>query len=70
MKELGSLKYFLGIKIAGNLVSIYLYQWKCTLEIISEASLYGTKPSPTPIEPNHNLANVSDPFFNMLARYH
>lgn len=56
MKDLGVLKYFLGIEVARNPTGIYLCQRKYTLDIISEAGLLGAKPAGFPIEQNHNLA--------------
>lgn len=69
MKDMGTVKYFLGIEIAHNPSSIYLCQGKCTLEIVSEISLISAKPASTPIEPNHELAKSSGLFFDMPDRY-
>lgn len=52
MKDLGPLKYFLGIEVTRNPMGMYLCQWKYTLENISEVSLSGAKPASTPMEPN------------------
>lgn len=46
MKDLGPLKYFLGSDIARNLSSLYLCQWKYTLEFIFETVL-GARPAST-----------------------
>lgn len=43
MKDLGSLKYFLGIEVARNSEGIYLCQRKYTLDIITEAGMLGAK---------------------------
>lgn len=58
MKNLGPLKYFLGIEIARNStgIYIYIYQRKYPLNIISEAGLLGAKPVAFPLEQNHKLA--------------
>ena len=41
MKDLGPLKYFLGIEVARNASGRFLCQRKYTLDIISEAGLWG-----------------------------
>lgn len=69
MKDLGILKYFLGIEIARNSTGIYLCQRKYTLEIISEVELSWAKPISTSIQPHHGLAKSALAFFHMLARY-
>ncbi|KAM6584165.1 hypothetical protein CsatB_011167 [Cannabis sativa] len=59
MKDLGSLKYFLGIEVARSSAGLFLCQRKYTLDIISEAGLLGAKPSGFPIEQNHKLGLAS-----------
>lgn len=56
MKDLGTLKYFLGIEVACNSIVIYLCQRKYTLEIIYETGLWWAKAASTPTDPNHQLA--------------
>jgi len=62
MKDLGALKYFLGIEVARSLEGIFLCQHKYALDIISEAGLLGAKPASFPMEQNHNLALAEGPF--------
>ncbi|CAH9079365.1 unnamed protein product, partial [Cuscuta epithymum] len=59
MKDLGVLKYFLGIEVARGADGIFLCQRKYILDIISEAGLLGAKPSSFPMEQNHSLALVT-----------
>ncbi|XP_019433894.1 PREDICTED: uncharacterized protein LOC109340628 [Lupinus angustifolius] len=69
MKDLGTLKYFLGIEVARSPTSIYLCQCKYTLHIISEAGLLGIKPANTPLEKNHHLSSVDGSLFDNPERY-
>ncbi|RVW73210.1 Retrovirus-related Pol polyprotein from transposon RE2 [Vitis vinifera] len=55
MKDLGVLKYFLGIEVARSSAGLFLCQRKYTLDIVSEAGLLGAKPCGFPIEQNHRL---------------
>ncbi|RVW81268.1 Retrovirus-related Pol polyprotein from transposon RE2 [Vitis vinifera] len=59
MKDLGVLKYFLGIEVARSSVGLFLCQLKYTLDIVSEAGLLGAKPCGFPIEQNHRLGLVN-----------
>lgn len=55
MKDLGKLKYFLGIEISPSQDGMFLSQRKYVLDIISEMGLLASKPVATPLEPNHKL---------------
>lgn len=56
LKDLGTLKYFLGLEIARNSTDVYINQRKCTLDILHDTGLQGSKPSIVPIEQNHSLS--------------
>ncbi|XP_021854883.2 uncharacterized mitochondrial protein AtMg00810-like [Spinacia oleracea] len=61
MKDLGPLKYFLGIEVARSALGLFLCQRKYTLDIITEAGLSGAKPCGFPIEQNHRLSLAEGP---------
>lgn len=55
VKDLGSLKYFLGIEVSGSSSGIYLHQEKYNLDILADTRLtVGAKPSKIHMEQNHN----------------
>lgn len=55
MKDLGNLKYFLGIEVLRSEGGIFLRQKKYTLDILAETGLLDCKPVDTPILVNHGL---------------
>ncbi|XP_021739434.1 uncharacterized protein LOC110705810 [Chenopodium quinoa] len=64
MKDLGTLKYFLGIEVARSSSDLFLCQRKYTLDIISEAGLLGSKPVGFPMEQNHKLGLANGPLLD------
>ena len=56
IKDLGHLKYFLGVEVARNSQRLFLCQCKYALEIIDECGLLGSRPVDFPIEMNHKVA--------------
>ncbi|XP_019234868.1 PREDICTED: uncharacterized protein LOC109215290 [Nicotiana attenuata] len=58
MKDLGELRYFLGIEVMRSKEGIVLNQRKYALELISKVGLSGCKPASTPMELNHKLTTV------------
>jgi hypothetical protein len=61
MKDLGSLKYFLGIEVARNSTGLFLCQRKYALDIISEVGMLGVKLVAFPLDQNHHLPLVDGP---------
>jgi hypothetical protein len=53
MKDLGGLKYFLGIEVARTKDGIYLSQRKYILDLLSETGMLECKPVESPIVQNH-----------------
>ncbi|XP_070036415.1 uncharacterized mitochondrial protein AtMg00810-like [Nicotiana tomentosiformis] len=58
MKDLGELKFFLGIEFARSRSEIVMSQRKYAMELISEMGLAGAKPAGTPLETNLKLTSV------------
>ena len=55
MKDLGDLKYFLGVKVARSPKGIFLSQHKYVLDLLKETGMLGCKPVETPIVEKHHL---------------
>jgi hypothetical protein len=59
VKDLGQLRYFLGIEVSRSSKGIYLSQRKYILDLLSEVGMLGCRPALTPIEQNHRLTSES-----------
>ena len=55
IKDLGKLKYFLGIEVARSQKGIFISQRKYILDLLKEMGMSGCKPADTPIDPNVKL---------------
>lgn len=58
MKDLGELKYFLGIEVMRPGKGILLNKRKYVLDLISEVRLSGCKLVSTPMEHNHKFTTI------------
>lgn len=69
VKDLGPLKYFLGLEIARNSTGICLHQRKYCLDILSETGLTNAKPSNVPIVQHHKLSLSTSPEIQDASQY-
>ena len=60
MKDLGNLRYFLGIEVARNRNGISVSQRKYVLDLLKETSMMACRPSDTPMDPNLKLKTSSE----------
>lgn len=56
MKDLGSLKYFLGIEVSRSKKGIFLSQRKYALDLLNETGMSACSPISTPMEENLKLS--------------
>jgi hypothetical protein len=56
LKDLGPLKYFLGIKVAHSNKGISISQCKYALEILEDSGVLGVKPVLFPMDSNFKLS--------------
>ena len=69
MKNLGGLKYFLGIEVAWSNQGIFLSQRKYVLDLLAEIGMLECKPADTPIVQNHGLGEHSNQIPTNRERY-
>uniref|UniRef100_A0A803KSV8 Reverse transcriptase Ty1/copia-type domain-containing protein n=1 Tax=Chenopodium quinoa TaxID=63459 RepID=A0A803KSV8_CHEQI len=55
MKDLGNLKYFLGIEVLRSKQGIFIHQRKYILDLLAETGMLECKPAEAPIMANHGL---------------
>nr|CAD1833849.1 unnamed protein product [Ananas comosus var. bracteatus] len=68
-KDLGMLKYFLGIEVTRCKRGIFLSQKKYVLDLLAETGKLGAKPCSAPMAPNLQLTANDDELFEDPERY-
>jgi len=69
MKNLGGLKYFLGIEVAKSKQGIFLSQRKYILDLLTEVGMLECRPADTPIVQNHRLREYPNQVPTNKGRY-
>ncbi|KAK2448739.1 putative mitochondrial protein [Trifolium repens] len=69
MKDLGGLKYFLGLELVRGPSGLFMCQRKYTLDILNECGMLACKPASLPLPPNHKLALDSSPLYEDPSQY-
>ena len=69
MKDLGLLKYFLGIEVLRSDRGIFINQRKYILDLLAEVGMIDCKPADTPMIQNHGLQIVEEAKLTDRGRY-
>ena len=69
IKDLGGLKYFLGIDVARSKQGIFLSQQKYVLDLLKEIGMLGCQPIDIPIEQNHGIEELLNQVPTDKGRY-
>ncbi|RVW35006.1 Retrovirus-related Pol polyprotein from transposon RE1 [Vitis vinifera] len=70
IKDLGSLRYFLGMEVARSKRGIVVSQRKYILDLLKETGMSGCRPADTPIDPNQKLGDTKDGNLVNTTRQH